>query len=628
MELRESDIENIIAKSRLFGKYMVEIIRNNAEIVYENFQTRDRLKEGKIEDKDVSDDLTEEEKRDICLRRCRELTIVENCKNIDMDRLLLMIGYRMIEDLERGKTNVKSSEGGDLYEVSKKDCIGFFRQIVLNILEMVDKDTKAFGIETENGNIVDYSAEELALDSLRFQDEKYISKRETEQVICDLLNGRVLLQDVPEGMRKVLWVEKEKYYSCMINSIPNFVYTIDNNIRSKDEIYEMLGMMNKIPSEILNSMISTGILSFNEAISFFEQGKISLEQMREIDIGEEEARIACVDNKVRELYFRSLELENDMKRQDEYIEIFGLFSRYVGLYRTYNFEGKSDDEINNKSSDMISMFEDVLNDNTLQELYQYGVISLEASISWGGNLLDMLSKNNIKTTDLKNLYANGTISIEQIKKVLRYKDIPNDEKLDLIYGTFDGESKEEADIRNELIQLLSGVEEYRDTYNRTGNKRAKGEGTKKRELVTDPQARWKFISLIDKDYSKRFLPEDKGVYDGHRVFFFPNKNSIFIEKMYERRKGRIVSAYAKATYIMDANVFFENVDDIIIQGAINRKFLVGMSDAIRIDHNSAWARKIMEYYNISIENREYTEEHIMKFKEAEERIKRSREERE
>lgn len=494
---------------------------------------------------------------------------------------------------------------------------------------MCGKDTEVSGIEAANGDKVDYSAEELAEDFLRFRDGRYISKSEVQALTDDILNGKLLLQDVPEEMRVLLAIEQEQYESFMANSVENFVYTINNYYRSTDEIFEIIEKMEKIPGPVLEAMASQGILFLDDAISFYENGKISLDQMKSLDIMDiDEEREKLTRERVKEIYCVILKLESDENMQDEYATAFGMFSKYVGLYRAYNFEGKSDDEIDEISNDLIGDFEDVLNDRTLKDLYQYGLISLNSYISWGGNLLQILSEGSAKPNDLKKLYANGTIGIEQIKDVLRYRDVPNDEKLDLICSTFDGESEEEEKIRDELIQLLPDAEEYRDTYRKTGAHREKGNGTKKRELVSDPQARWKLISLIDNDYSKRFLPDDKSVCDGHRIFFLPNHNSVIIEKMYERKKGKMVPAHNKATYIMDTDVLFDNIDDIIIGGAVNRTFLVRMSNATGIDHNTAWGRKIREYFNICIENPRYKEEDIAEFLRAEERFLNSRKERE
>ena len=51
--------------------------------------------------------------------------------------------------------------------------------------------------------------------------------------------------------------------------------------------------------------------------------------------------------------------------------------------------------------------------------------------------------------------------------------------------------------------------------------------------------------------------------DGHRVFLLPNQDSVVIERMHEKKKGRKVDAYKNATYIMATDEFFKNIDRII-----------------------------------------------------------------
>ena len=114
----------------------------------------------------------------------------------------------------------------------------------------------------------------------------------------------------------------------------------------------------------------------------------------------------------------------------------------------------------------------------------------------------MLSKNEIKPTDLKKLYSSGTVSLDQIKTVLIHGDMEIDEKEDLIYSTFDGDTEEEVQIREELMQLLSFGDAYKSMDAESKGPREIRTGSKaiRREFVTDSQARWNFISLIDEGY--------------------------------------------------------------------------------------------------------------------------------
>ena len=321
-------------------------------------------------------------------------------------------------------------------------------------------------------------------------------------------------------------------------------------------------------------------------------------------------------------------MEDDEELQLDTMEIF---DRYRALFKCLNLDEKKKEEIDNATFQFISSFEDDIDSEKLEGLYQYGIISLEAAADWGVNLNQMLANNNIKPTDLKGLYKQGTITIDAIKNVLINGALPYEEKLDLIYSTFDGESEEEYNIREELVDLLDTGEEYK-AEGETTTRRKKGETTSKsREFVSDPHARWKLISLLDKEYSKKFLPTGCEVMDGHRVFLLPNIDKIVIEKMHERRHGRKVSAYASATYIMETEEFFRNLSSLIIDGAINRTALRELSEeekATKIIHSSAWGNKIKEYFGIDAENERYTEAEIEEIDRAIENVEKSKKERE
>ena len=201
--------------------------------------------------------------------------------------------------------------------------------------------------------------------------------------------------------------------------------------------------------------------------------------------------------------------------------------------------------------------------------------------------------------------------------------------MDLIFSTFDGDSQEEKDIRDELIELLESVDAYKEKSKGTKRVKPVDPKVKSFEYVTDPLERWRVFSAIDKEGSKKILPHNMEVRDGHRVFFFPNYGEVLIEKMYEKRYGETDWAYASATYIMKIETFFRFADEIIIKGAINRTFLGELyrsDDAFRQIHGPKWAEHVLEHFGIimGVENEKHTEEEIKKLYELAERVKMSR----
>ena len=306
-----------------------------------------------------------------------------------------------------------------------------------------------------------------------------------------------------------------------------------------------------------------------------------------------------------------------------------MFNKYRTLYKHLIILGKTDEEIRESGNELISSFEENLNNDILTGLYQYGLITLESAADWGIDLNEMLSQNTIRPTDLKELYKKQVITIDSIKTVLMNSNLDYEEKLDLIYSTFDGESEEEYKIREELVDIIDIGDEYRETR-RIGRTRIKEKSIEQKQYITDPHARWKLISLLDSEYSKKFLPQGNEVTDGHRVFFLPNREKVVIEKMHEKKKGKKVSAYGSATYVMEAEEFFRNIGEIIIDGSINRTALRELAEeekATKIVHSKFWGNAIKRYFEIGEENGRYTKEEIEAINTAIKNVENSRRER-
>ena len=101
--------------------------------------------------------------------------------------------------------------------------------------------------------------------------------------------------------------------------------------------------------------------------------------------------------------------------------------------------------------------------------------------------------------------------------------------------------------------------------------------------------------------------------------------------MYEKRRGKMVSAYGSATYLVPTTVFYDHLDDIIKNEAINRSFLYEMSElemATPIMHSKNWGRNIMKYFGIDADNERYTIEEFKEILNAADRVSQSRRERE
>lgn len=551
--------------------------------------------------------------------------IEQNCRYIDFNRLLMLSWIRLINLLEKDvDNNLRSKaieESGEERQEGKEGTVDGIRTIIENIKDTLDK-----GIEIKIEDTT-YTAKDIELSLKKFREGRYVRGEEIAEARLRMLSGETSLMGEDDEVLSVMILNDGEFEILIRNSEENVIFLVSKGIIEENEIKSALYIRGECSQELFSLINKKGILRYEDMLELFEMGIISHDMLLSIQEQETHQRIIKDTGvKVRELYLSVLDEKNDKPK-----ETMEKFSRYATLYKRLNIDGKTEEEIAESSFALISSFEEDLTDKVLQGLYQFGIIPLEAAADWGVNLTEMLSNNSIKPTDMKNLVGKKVISIDSIKDVLKNGELSYEEKLDLIYSTFDGETEEEVSAREELIDFLGIGESYKaDGESKIQTPRGQGTGTRGKEFITDPHARWKLISLLDKDYSKKFLPRDKEVADGHRVFLLPNIEKILIERMHERKAGRRVSAYGSATYIMNTDKFFENMDTIIENGAINRTFLRELSEneeATKIIHSKHWGSAIKRYFEITQDNERYTKEDIAEIDVAIANIEKSRKER-
>ena len=575
-------------------------------------------------------------------------TIYMNLKYISIDRLYLVIAYRYIEALENGRIN---AEEGDYKDFLRLLSNSIAKGTKVEIRESVEETEK---IDTTS-IIAVYTLEDLLKDIERFHGKRYIRKSEVAEIHSQVVSGERLLSEIDNVFIGFLDFNSDEFEQIIKAREENVIHLIQiGAIETPTEFYHALVARGKCSNELLDLAIEKEIVDGKYLLYLYRQGAINLENIefalqskqdaeREGKIADKPNRLDFIDkddlNKVIiEFYKKVTDNENKDSLQD-----LQEFYRFIDLYKLLNIKGKSEEEIEKASNSLIESFGDDLNSEIIEELYQYGLIRLKDAASWEINLNKMLAQGEIKPIDLKNLYSEGTIRLENIKNVLRGNSINYADKMWLIYSTFDGESKEEYDIRDELIQLLDTEEEYREEGKKIKSKEIEPDDKDKekdknkekkarwREYVSDPHARWKLISLLDKDYSRAVLPEGMTVSDGHTIFLLPNSNKVVIEKMLEKKGGRQVSSYAAATYILDKDVFYKFLVAIVEEGKVIRSTLGDLARngyATKIIHNKSWGKNMKEHFEINTENGKYSPEEIAQIDQAIENVEKSKQERE
>ena len=625
-----NDFKNVVASTPEIGESIFSQVSWNAVEKFRRKRRKDLSEYASLDKEKLTKELETAVLESAEYREAMSEAIIKNCKYVDIDQLLILVAYRIVSEVKQEggealRVTRVTNEGKENEEETMEETMRILEDLLKGIYVRIKKGTILKVKENSLGEEEEFSKDKLEEEITRFQNGRYIAEEEVEETKKKLLSKELTLADIDGIVFSLIHFEEGDALKLIENSEENVKFLLDRNAIQKNEIGGILQLLGKCSNSLFVKIQEKRMLKYEEMIALFKMGILSPENLS--IVYDEEIRKRIIEfakTGVRELYTKISSTSKEQKPED-----LEMFNKYRTLYKHLIILGKTDEEIRESGNELISSFEENLNNDILTGLYQYGLITLESAADWGIDLNDMLSQNTIRPTDLKELYKKQVITIDSIKTVLMNGNLDYEEKLDLIYSTFDGESEEEYKIREELVDIIGIGDEYRETR-RTGRTRIKEKSIEQKQYITDPHARWKLISLLDSEYSKKFLPQGNEVTDGHRVFFLPNREKVVIEKMHEKKKGKKVSAYGSATYVMEAEEFFRNIGEIIIDGSINRTALRELAEeekATKIVHSKFWGNAIKRYFEIGEENGRYTKEEIEAINTAIKNVENSRRER-
>lgn len=175
---------------------------------------------------------------------------------------------------------------------------------------------------------------------------------------------------------------------------------------------------------------------------------------------------------------------------------------------------------------------------------------------------DITEKGILKPCDAKKYY-----NYEQEKKleeILKSPDMDEAEKLILIYTTFD----DNPEKRKYYINYLSASSKDLYLKGSSSNNLLKEEKEDRKKdkrqnqkTITDPYHRWRLFTLLDPNYTKKYI-------DGYLIVNLLNTRKTIIEKMYQRKDKKLEPAYGTATFILDTEEY-EKISEKLIE---NEKF--------------------------------------------------------
>ena len=558
---------------------------------------------------DYINDITEElpEYTDEDLEKFKKI-IIKNAQYIDLDQMLIL------------SNAIYFNKYGEEFELFDYDEAIDLKNYTERVDFLLDRKKTTVNSKRFEGKI-DFKTVKQSVISLY---NCYIDGRfYTEEEINDLA------QRILEGETSVSFLTKEEFLNGMNfspeemkilieNNSSAIEYLINNELITLEEIKELIETTNRIDANQLFAIFSTGMISNDDIVELYMNGKIQLNDIKKIKESDNKNILEDLVNpkKLIELY-----LSKQQNKEDN------SFERYRKLYKLLIIDGKSIKERQKKDDELLDYSLDLLEEDKLKEFYGMGILLIDTVIGCIGekSLIEFYSNGKLKPEDARRLYDTKIISEKEIISVLKDEKITETEKLTLIFSTFPKEEDEE--IRNRLISNLSDVvqsiynKNVKKSNNINKNMVDKEDDDKKQKInkmVTDPSARWNLMTKIDKDYTQQYLS------DGHIIFYLPNREKYIIEKMFTKD---FKIAHGAATYIIAEEDFEKNEHLIISQtGRINRTVLTTMGKQTKTTDkivHAGWSNAIITYFDLNNEEK-YTKEQIAELDRCAQMVEKSK----
>lgn len=382
----------------------------------------ERLKE-KIEDHEDDDD--EARKLNNYIREygiipeIRES--VENAlKYTDLQKLLLISVYRFEQIVETdylNKTPTSPSEVVSIYE------------IVQQVMPYIGKRTN---VNNEN---IKYNYQDVNAFMRRINEKtgEYIGKQEIDCLKEELLNGGNLAKMSSDELEKLnmLQLTEEEIECIMKASKENFAFGLIALNPSKDKILEYAKKSNGNWSDDLTAyLFENERISRNSILELYYGNIVSSEFFKEFS---EETNISSEINlqKINKLHGK-------IKNSKEANEVDKVkLEKQIELYKKLNLEGKSKEELEEESNNVMYEIAEDFNDQAdIIFYYENGLLTLDTVVEWGGDLLisNLYNESKITLQDIEELYNKGQIKQKTIEKViLSIKDLDEAELMAYVY---------------------------------------------------------------------------------------------------------------------------------------------------------------------------------------------------
>ena len=426
----------------------------------------------------------------------------------------------IVEKIDSGDTEVLKKLGEEkikqLYSVSK--VADLYREIYINQnienREKYEKLIKMYNaLEKENS------------DSIINELEDELSNEMLINLYSDSLISVEVLESYGEKELVIEAFEQGKILEKDINKVIN-EYPINLNEDKVIELYQK------------------GIISEKDIVDLYVDDKTKLEAIKKLN------EILPDDKKIRE-FLSEEELVNLYQKGKENQEDLKKYKRYKLLYQAVKREKLDEEEKSKLDNKLIGDKE--FEEEDVLKLYKDNLLTLDTVLKYGGKeaVRELVKCGDLKPSDAKFYFDLEKEEAIDIREILKDPNVEDIQKIMLIYSTYDDDKEK----RDELVNYLQahatdikgepiGERNLRDKKNHEGNK-----------TVTDPYERWRYFAALDRNYTKEYI-------DGYLIIGLNNTQRTLVEKMYEKKNGKIFDAYGVATFSMPTEEYLEIENDI------------------------------------------------------------------
>ncbi len=543
--------------------------------------------------------------------------IKTNLRYINFDRLLLSI---LQADFDRYEGDVYRFSFGEAQKLKKlSDRIG----ILLNGKNVkMESDRFIDGISYEKLN--------AAIEQLNnsYIAGEFYSEEELNHLAGDYIDGRKDVQTLtPHEFKNVLKFSENEILSMLKRNPELLDYLIRNNLMEDEKkenkdmgLFALIEKQAKISDRQLQILYDSNKLTSEYLLQIYmDKDKIGIEEIRALkDYVPEEFFEGIVNtSELVDLY-----LNKDKEKEK--------FEKYRRLFKTIEVDGKTIEEQNQLSEDILDKSIELLKEEYIMELYTLGLITVDTVIGYNETnaLKQLYLSNELKPIDAKRLFYNGVITEEMLKSIMLDKTIDESRKITLLYSTFP--EIEDTDVMKRLEVCLREVtEDIKTTPNlgSTGRENKKDEEDssdgqlKKLKKAYEPRAKYRLLSIIDQEY--KFKYNDK---DGTSIFYFPNRDEYVIEKLYDKDRKPATNV---ATYILSKEAYEQNKDQFYEDGRINISKLYSLKNnkvpGVKRFIHTGWANSMVKYYDLD-NPKKYSREQILETQRLAEQVEKSKKE--